>query len=134
MNDLERFTQERTYTSELLRKGVRDLPAPRTAPGKSSRQWQESAYQTEREEDVPERRGWRLVELGNGKQWLTDGINGINPESIPALLGAINGALSVIRYAKAHPEEALPGKEVELALALALERTKRIEGHDETVG
>jgi hypothetical protein len=137
MNDLERCTQERTYTSELLRKSVRDLSAPLATQDNPLMQWQESAYQTGRAEYLGGGRGWKLVELGNGKQWLTDGIKGINPDSIPIVLGAINGALAAIRYAKAHPEETLAeamlDKEVENALVQALERTKRLEGRDETV-
>jgi hypothetical protein len=134
MNDLERFTREMTYTFDLLRKTVRDIPAPLGHEGKSSIHWQENPHQTGRADLYREKRGWKLVELGNGKQWLTDGINGINPDSIPLMLGALNGAISVIRYAKAHPEESLPGTEIENVLAMALDRTKKIEGGDETVG
>jgi hypothetical protein len=129
MTDLERFTREMTCTFELLRKAVRDLPAPLVTRDRPSGHWRDHMYPVEGEGDLGGGSGWKLIELGNGKQWLTDGIDGINPESIPIMLGAINGALSAIRYAKAHPEETvtriLVGTEVEGALALAIERTKR---------
>jgi hypothetical protein len=40
---------------------------------------------------------WRLITLDDGKQWLTDGTTGIDPDCVPRLLEQRNELLTVLR-------------------------------------